>query len=203
MIQNRQVMRIGSRKPIEIDVRFVAATNRDLAKMVEEGSFRKDLYYRLNVVPVKIPSLAERPEDLIEMIFLFMQRINEKYNFNKTLSHNVIELLLSHSWPGNVRELENVLERLAVTSVGDVIVADHLFEILTPERNRPAEKNATNDYLRRFLSNPELSLKDMLSIVEREIISFYMKELGSTRKVAKRLGVSQSTISRKYQIIAK
>jgi len=203
VIQNRQVMRIGSRKPIEIDVRFVAATNRDLAKMVEEGSFRKDLYYRLNVVPVKIPSLAERPEDLIEMIFLFMQRINEKYNFNKTLSHNVIELLLSHSWPGNVRELENVLERLAVTSVGDVIVADHLFEILTPERNRPAEKNATNDYLRRFLSNPELSLKDMLSIVEREIISFYMKELGSTRKVAKRLGVSQSTISRKYQIIAK
>ena len=203
VIQNRQVMRIGGRKPIEIDVRFVAATNRDLGKMVEEGSFRKDLYYRLNVVPVKIPSLAERPEDLIEMIFLFMQRINTKYNFNKTLSHAVIELLLTYSWPGNVRELENVLERLAVTSEGNVIVADQLFEILNTENSHLKKEDAKNDYLRRFMSNPDLSLKEMLAIVEREIISYYMKELRSTRKVAERLGVSQSTISRKSQAFQK
>ena len=199
VIQNKSVMRIGGRKAIHIDVRFVAATNRDLVKMVDEGTFRKDLYYRLNVVPVHIPSLAERPEDLLEMIFLFMEKINTKYGFQKTLSHAVIEQLLAYSWPGNVRELENVLERLAVTSEGSLIYTDQLFEILNTQKSFEKQEDPKTGFLEKYLSNPDLTLKDMLSMFENEIISFYMKELHSTRKVAKRLGVSQSTISRKFQ----
>lgn len=199
VIQNKRVLRIGSRKPIPVDVRFVAATNRNLEQMVAEGTFRKDLYYRLNVVPVHIPSLAERPEDVIEMIFHFLQRINAKYNFTKTLSHSTIEGLLAYSWPGNVRELENVLERLAVTSEGSVIYADQLYEIVSTDNRHPKGEDPQTDYLKRFLSDPNLTLKEMISTFEQDIISFFMKELQSTRKVAKRLGVSQSTISRKYQ----
>ncbi|WP_400162810.1 sigma-54 interaction domain-containing protein [Brevibacillus sp. TJ4] len=203
VIQNKHVMRIGGRKPIPVDVRFVTATNRNLEQMVEEGTFRKDLYYRLNVVPVSIPSLAERPEDVLEMIFLFMQRLNAKYGFNKTLSHSTIESLLAYSWPGNVRELENVLERLAVTSEGSVIYAEQLYEILNTGQRRSDGDDPKTDYLKSMLSDPHRTLKDMLSMFEQDILSLYMKELRSTRKVAKRLGVSQSTISRKLQVTQK
>ncbi|KGT72816.1 RNA polymerase subunit sigma-54, partial [Bradyrhizobium japonicum] len=84
-------MRVGGRDKIQIDVRFITATNQDLEKMVESGTFRSDLYYRLHVVPVKIPPLRERQEDLIEMIFLFLERINKKYGFKKVLSPALIE----------------------------------------------------------------------------------------------------------------
>lgn len=199
VIQNQSVMRVGGREPKKIDVRFITATNQDLEQMVSDGTFRKDLYYRLNVVPVKIPSLRERAEDLIELIFLFLERINHKYSFEKTLSPAVIDQLLSYHWPGNVRELENVLERIAITSDGNEIYTDSLFDALRSEATTPELEIAKGDYLKSLVGRPDLSLEEMLMQVEREILAHFSQELGSMRKVAKRLGVSQSTISRRYK----
>lgn len=200
VIQNQSFMRVGGRELKKVDVRFITATNQDLEKMVSEGTFRKDLYYRLNVVPVKIPALHERTEDLIELIFLFMERINEKYHFQKTLSPSVLDKLLAYQWPGNVRELENVLERIAITSDGNEIYTDSLFDNLRSEGYQQSEQmGSKEDFLKRLVSDPENTLDKMLFQVEQEIFDHFSKELGSMRKVAQRLGVSQSTISRRYK----
>lgn len=200
VIQNQSFMRVGGRELKKVDVRFITATNQDLEKMVSEGTFRKDLYYRLNVVPVKIPALHERTEDLIELIFLFMERINEKYHFQKTLSPSVLDKLLAYHWPGNVRELENVLERIAITSDCSEIYTDSLFDNLRSEGYHQSEQMVSKeDFLKRLVSDPENTLDKMLFQVEQEIFAHFSKELGSMRKVAQRLGVSQSTISRRYK----
>lgn len=169
--------------------------------MVEAGTFRLDLYYRLNVVPVKIPPLRERPEDLIELIFLLLNRINKKYNMNKVLSAAMIDQLLAYNWPGNVRELENVLERVAITVDGNVIYPESLADILPskPTVQNMCTTETKEDFVKSLIRNEHLNLDEMLLSVESEILVHFMKELGSSRKVAKRLGVSQSTISRKLQ----
>ncbi len=199
VIQNQSFMRVGGREAKKIDVRFITATNQDLEKMVAEGTFRRDLYYRLNVVPVVIPPLRERTEDLIELIFLFMERINQKYSFQKRLSPSVIEKLLTYHWPGNVRELENVLERIAITSDSNEIFMESLYEVVRRDAKAPDLQMAQTDYVKTLVSDPNLTLDDMLSLVEQEILAHCTHELGSMRKVAKRLGVSQSTISRRYK----
>jgi TyrR family helix-turn-helix protein/PAS domain S-box-containing protein len=201
VIQNKSFMRVGGRERVQTDVRFITATNQDLEKMLEEGTFRLDLYYRLNVVSVKIPPLRERPEDLIEMIFLFLARINQKYNFHKVLSASVIEQLLAYKWPGNVRELENVLERMAITSDSAVIHPESLAEVLSTNHaeTNPEAMEAAEEYLQSLINNPNYTLDEMMQAIERKILAHFMKELGSTRKMAKRLGVSQSTISRRLQ----
>lgn len=200
VIQNQSFMRVGGRELKKVDVRFITATNQDLEKMVSEGTFRKDLYYRLNVVPVNIPALHERTEDLIELIFLFMERINEKYHFQKTLSPSVLDKLLAYQWPGNVRELENVLERIAITSDSNEIYTDSLFDNLRSEGYQQSEQKVSKeDFLKSLVSDPENTLDKMLFQVEQEIFDHFSKELGSMRKVAQRLGVSQSTISRRYK----
>ncbi len=201
VIQKKSVMRIGGRSAKKVDVRFLAATNKDLESMVKEGTFRLDLYYRLNVIPVKIPPLRERPEDLIEMIFVFLDRTNKKYHMQKMFSSRALDQLLSYHWPGNIRELENVIERLAITANDSIIHEEDVAGVLDT-RSAPGQErsgSAKDAYLDIFLKNPNLGLKEMVEIFEEDIIKHLMREHGSTRKVAKRLKTSQSTISRKYQ----
>lgn len=202
VIQSKSFMRVGGREAKRIDVRFIAATNQNLEKMIDMGTFRKDLYYRLNVVPVTIPPLRDRPEDLVEMIFVILDRINKKYGFQKMLSPSVTDHLLAYQWPGNVRELENVLERLAITADASVIYSDGLFDMLRGTgmaSGEACERPSKEEYVNMLIRNPHLSLNEMIGVLEREVIAHFIKELGSTRKVAERLGVSQSTISRKCQ----
>lgn len=192
VLQEQEVVPIGSTTPIPIDVQIIAATNRNLEKMVEEGTFREDLYYRLNVIPIHVPPLRERTEDIPLLAFHFLQKINQKYNRRFHLTPEALNLLEVYSWPGNIRELQNVIERLAVSSYEETIDADDVSEILSLGNNLRKEKLAISRVM---------PLQEALNYVEEQLILLAMKQYKTTTKAAKALGVSQSSVSRKYQKI--
>ncbi|RLA95000.1 MAG: sigma-54-dependent Fis family transcriptional regulator, partial [Deltaproteobacteria bacterium] len=120
VIEEKRIQRIGSARPIPVDVRIIAATNMDLKKMVEEGKFRQDLYFRLNVLPIQLPPLRERKDDIPLLLDYFVKKFNEKYRRKvKGFSPEAVEALKQYQWPGNVRELENLVERMVVLSDGE------------------------------------------------------------------------------------
>ncbi|WP_027355794.1 sigma-54-dependent Fis family transcriptional regulator [Desulfofundulus thermocisternus] len=175
VIQDKQVRRLGGVKSCPVNFRLIAATNRDLEQMVARGTFRRDLFYRINVIPIRIPPLRERSEDIIPLVHHFLHRFNKKFNVFRRLAPETLELLQHYSWPGNVRELENVMERLVVISVDEVIGPDSL-----PEQIR---RTALSVLVKKGCPEPAL------------LINLY-RQLGSTRKVAAALGVNQSTVVR-------
>ncbi len=126
-VQKKQITRIGGTKTISLDVRIIAATNRDLDKMVKENTFRQDLFYRLNVVPLMLPPLRERKEDIIPLTTEFLLKFNSRYGYQKWIHPDIIKSFMNYDWPGNVRELENSIERLVVTCRDDCITADVSF----------------------------------------------------------------------------
>lgn len=192
VLQEQEVVPIGSTTPIPIDVQIIAATNRNLEKMVEEGTFREDLYYRLNVIPIHVPPLRERTEDIPLLAFHFLQKINQKYNRRFHLTPEALNLLEVYSWPGNIRELQNVIERLAVSSDGETIDAEDVSEILSMGKNFNKQKLSITRVM---------PLQEALDYVEEQLILLAMKQYKTTTKAAKALGVSQSSVSRKYQKI--
>lgn len=132
VLQEKEVMRIGDNKIINIDIRFIAATNKDLRKLVEQGTFREDLYYRLNIFPIELPPLRKRKGDVVKMISYFMK----KSGSNKKISNNVMDILTNYQWPGNVRELTNVIEYMTQISESDLITIEELPPYLNlEERN--------------------------------------------------------------------
>ena len=126
VLQERQVKRVGGVRSISVDVRIVAATNRDLLEMVREKTFREDLYYRLNVVPIQIPPLRERKGDIKPLIQSFLTDMNKKYRFQKAFTPAAMEVMHRYAWPGNVRELKNVVEQAVILSSGDYILPTDL-----------------------------------------------------------------------------
>lgn len=194
VLQEQEVVPIGSTTPIPIDVQIIAATNKKLEKMVEEGTFREDLYYRLNVIPIQVPPLRERPEDIPLLAFHFLQSLNEKYNRKFHLTPDALSLLEVYSWPGNIRELQNVIERLAVSSDQETIDASDVSKILSTNENFKKEK---------LVVSRVFPLQEALNYVEEQLILLAMKQYKTTTKAAKALGISQSTVSRKYQKILK
>lgn len=186
VIQEKECTRVGSSKSFPVDVRIIAATNRDLNEMVRERKFRKDLFFRLNVVPVFVPPLRKRKDALIYFIQCFLEIFNEKYGFKKEIDPLVIEALYEYEWPGNVRELENLIERLIVVSTGDLITIENLPENL---------KSRSLSGRHRF--NGEKKLKEMMDEFEEKIIREVIDREKSTRKAALSLGINQSTVVRK------
>ncbi len=187
VLQEEEITRVGSTRPRKIDVRIIAATNARLNKLVAEKKFREDLYYRLNVVPIEVPPLRERKEDIIPLAFHFLKKFNRKYSLNKRISPEVLDELIVYEWPGNVRELENIVERMVVTSNEDVITCDNLPALLRNERGDEGPISIARI----------MPLKDAIQLVEKILIERALKEYGSTRKAAKVLGVNQSTVVRK------
>ncbi len=124
VIQDKEIERLGSEKVIKVDVRIIAATNKDLEKLVKEGKFREDLYYRLNVVPIHVPPLRERKEDIPLLVEHFLEKFNKKYNKKVKISPNAMAMLMEYDWPGNVRELENTIERLVIMNDGVIKTTD-------------------------------------------------------------------------------
>lgn len=188
VIQENEIQRIGGSAPIPIDVRLVTATNRDLWKMVSERQFREDLYYRLNVVQVRIPPLRERREEIPVFVDYFIGILNKKYNLDRQINPELIQGLMNYDWPGNIRELRNALEQAFVTSLGAFITDVRLgpqqeVHLATPKTN--GEKLAHS------------SLKDALQEYENRIITEALRNYTTTRKAAAALGVSQATIWRK------
>ena len=126
VLQNFEITRVGGRKPKKIDVRLISITNRDLEKMVEEGTFREDLYFRINVVPIDIPPLRERRDDILHLINFLLRKFNRKHGKKGYFTRDVVDRLLSHDWPGNIRELSNIVERLVAVTPHDEVVIDDL-----------------------------------------------------------------------------
>lgn len=186
-IQDKEIQRVGGVKTIRIDVRIITATNRNLKEMVARNEFREDLYYRLNVVPIHIPPLRERQEDIIPLSRHFIKTYNSKFNVKKRMDPNTINCLMKYSWPGNVRELENIIERLIITSSHDIILPDNLPDHIIE-----------NKEYEHVISIPNLTnLKEIMEDVEKQIINEAVYKYKTTRNVAKALGVSQPTIVRK------
>lgn len=183
VIQEKKIMRIGGSDYINVDFRLITATNKDLKQLVERREFREDLYYRLNVLPIHIPPLRERREDILPIIMYLVEKFNTEYNRNKIMSQDVINNLISHEWQGNVRELENTIERLIITSPGEQI---DYFDI--PKSIRSS-----------FSYDESKSLKVMLEEYERKIINSSYSKHKTTVAMAKALGIGQSSAVRKLQ----
>jgi two-component system nitrogen regulation response regulator NtrX len=131
VLQDGDVEPVGSQKTVKVDVRVVAATNRDLTEQIGEGGFREDLFYRLNVLPIRTPSLREHLEDLGELVDYFVRRFSEANNYpQKALDEGALDVLRSQPWRGNVRELKNIVERLLILSPGDRIDRDAVMDVL-------------------------------------------------------------------------
>lgn len=183
VLESRTVMRVGSSKEKKVDIRVVAATNRELEKEVREGRFRDDLYYRLNVVSLKVPPLRERIDDILPIATKFTNSFNKLYGQNKKLTYDLVSELEDYPWPGNIRELKNVIENMVVVSQNEYLRSSDLpwgrdsGEILDEQ---PTLKVAMEDFEKRFLQKAKERWK-------------------TTEKIGEMLDVNQSTISRKLR----
>lgn len=191
-LEDGQIKRLGGTKSTAVDVRIIAATHRDLEGMVREGSFRVDLYYRLNVIPIQVPALRERPECIFPMINHYMDYFCESARLKKRISRDALEILLAYDYPGNVRELKNLCERLVVMSESDVIgVADLPGHLV----NRPdLDKEGTSD-----VWPSQMSLEQIMESVERGVLVRAWRRYENQARLAEGLGVNQSTITRKFR----
>jgi len=187
-IQEQEIYRIGGRVPIKLNIRILSATNKNLEILVKEKKFREDLFYRLNVVPIKIPPLRERKSDILPLAKHFLDKVNERYKMQKYFSYEVCKLFEDYNWPGNIRELANLVERLVIMSEQDAIFPDQL-----PET-----------FFAKFSSSPVrisvdqiVPLKEARDIVETELIIKALKEYNSLRRAGEVLGVAHSTLLRK------
>jgi len=189
-LEDHEITRVGGTESREIDVRVIAATNKNIEEMVKSKGFREDLYYRLNVVPIYIPALRERRDDILPLIHYFLEKFNKDYKKNKSLSPGTVETLYKYNFPGNIRELANLIERLVVMSENNQIQITDL-------------PNAVTTFDAKTISYPLISedipLKDALKKYEISIIERTLKKYGSQREVAKALQVDQGTISRKIK----
>ena len=176
VIQNKVIYRVGATKPINVDIRIITATNQDLQQAVNNGTFRQDLYYRINVFPINIPPLRERKSDLYLLINLILNKICNRYNFEpKLFSGQALNKIIDYDWPGNVRELENVIERAITLCDSKLIYPEHINIV---EKNR---------------SYRSLALKERVQNAEKEILESTLKQhLGNKQKAIEELKVSKS-----------
>ncbi len=210
VIQDRSLRRIGSSKTIPLDIRIIAATNRNLEQMVQDGLFRLDLYYRLNVINIEIPPLRERKTEIPLMINLFLNIFNEKYNMHKTIDPLVMHILTSHSWPGNIRELNHIVENLVVISDTDIISLSALPPSLMPadvvvtfctddaqlqiQRQRPG----FDHMLPESADTPvNFNLKEATTQMEIQLILAALEKYKTTTAAAEAMGIDISTLSKK------
>jgi len=215
VLQQGEYTTVGGRTPIKTDVRIIAATNRDLRQLIQQGLFREDLYYRLNVVPLRLPPLRERSEDITDLVRHFLRKAEEEGLPAKHLEADALDILRHHRWPGNVRELENLIRRLAVLHSGDSIPASAIVaELKEPARTSAAEDSdeppslstAVERHLTRYFVEhgdrlPPPGLYDrILQEVERPLLSIC---LGATRgnqiRAAHLLGLNRNTLRKKIR----
>ncbi|MCB6993866.1 sigma 54-interacting transcriptional regulator [bacterium 210820-DFI.6.37] len=185
-IQDKVITRVGGINAIKVDFRLIAASNRDLDEYVNQGLFRKDLYYRLNAIKIRIPSLAERRDDIIPLINYFLDHFNEKYGRDKSISPQAMELLCAYDWPGNVREISNVIERVYITSSNGMILDRELPEELTRQKD---SEQAPFEF--------RGGLNEAICQLEKQMVTEAFEKYGTTTGVARCLNISQPTASRK------
>src|SRR2546425_690436 len=190
LLQEKRFERVGGHESIEVDVRVVAATNKDLEKEVKEGRFREDLFYRLNVIKIEMPPLRERPEDIPLLVAHFLTKYARPNESPKKMAPEAMERLLAYPWPGNIRELENAIERAAVTTIGDTI---------GPENLPPRVTGTSSEDRSRFEIDLKHSLpyylKQSTEQIEREyILKALEKSRGNVGRCADLCGLSRRSI---------
>ncbi len=191
-LQQQEIFRVGGTKPINIDVRIIAITNRDLEAMVRKGEFREDLYYRLNVVPIHVPALRERREDIPLLVRHFLAKFNKRYSLKKSISPEAIELMTFYPWPGNIRQLENLIERLVVIASTEEIDIQHL-----PVYFIQSDGGGTGSHHQPISVNSIIPLKKAVESLERQLLEKTFSVTSSCYKAARLLEVDASTVSRK------
>ena len=187
VIQEHRVTRIGGTKEIPVDFRLITATNRDLEKMIQDKEFREDLYYRLNVVPIRVPPLRKRREDIGPLIDYFIQKFNKEHGKTVRFTSQTRKIFEDYYWPGNIRELINVLERIIVTSEEEIINYNYI-------KNFFPENNDSRDEIE---INQIMPIKKAVAEVEKKLLQMAREKGKSTYEMAEMLKVNQSTIVRK------
>ncbi|MBO9527361.1 MAG: nitrogen regulation protein NR(I) [Sphingobium yanoikuyae] len=210
VLQSGEVTTVGGSKPVRVDVRIIAATNKDLPRLIEENRFRQDLYYRLNVVPVSLPPLRERREDVILLARHFLDRAAQDGLPRKALAEDAAQLLMAYHWPGNVRELQNIMQRLAVLSRENVIAADMLrhalpLDAVPADHAAPAGQlaQAVREWTKRQLgvglgqANPQLH-DNLLAVIEPILLQETLASVdGNQIRAAGLLGINRNTLRKK------
>ncbi|MEZ4846441.1 MAG: sigma-54 dependent transcriptional regulator [Bdellovibrionota bacterium] len=195
VLQEKQVQRVGGNQTIKVDVRIVTATNKNLAQMVKDGKFREDLYYRLNVIPVTVPSLRERMQDLPVLAEFFLQKFNKQLGKNLTFSSSAMDHLCKYDWPGNVRELQNILERTVILSSGPEIEVEDLK--LNVDEALKVEKVSVGGSPQNV--RHEIQKKEVEKLTEALTVAN-----GNLSETARALGIARSTLFdrlKKYKLI--
>ena len=188
VIQDKKVYKVGGEKHIPIDVKIITASNKDIEEMVNIKRFRADLYYRLNVIPIKIPPLRERKEDILPLVNSFLESLISLYKEDKKLDEKAMKLLYDYSYPGNIRELKNLIERAYILSTGSTIMEDDF-----PKELR---SSSTSVYNKNY---DGMSLKAALDSLEKELIKNAIKNTKTSKEAADLLSVEPSTFTRKRQ----
>ena len=193
-VQEKEIMRIGGKENIPVDVRIIAATNRNLGDMVKDGTFRRDLFYRLNVFKIKVPPLRNRSEDMVPLCNTFLEKFNEKYSAEKQISTSAMQVLMKYSWPGNIRELENLMERAVVISDSDIIGRTDIADFFDED-----ESIVSTGKYERYDNTGYLDLKEELAAIEADIIRAKAQHCQTELQLARMLSVDKSTVSRKLK----
>jgi two-component system nitrogen regulation response regulator GlnG len=213
VLQQGEYTTVGGRTPIKTDVRIVAATNRDLRQLISQGLFREDLYYRLNVVPLRLPPLRERVEDIPDLVRHFLHKAEDEGLPHKRVDNEALEMLRRYRWPGNVRELENLIRRLAVLHSGDTIAAGAVAGELkepaaaagTAEEPRALAASVEHYLTQYFLAQgdklPPPGIYDrIVQEVERPLISICLAATrGNQIRAAQLLGLNRNTLRKKIR----
>ena len=187
-IQEREIMKIGGSKAIPINIRIITATNKNLEEMVKEGTFREDLFYRIHVIPLVVPPLRERMEDIEHLVYYFLDYYNERFLTKMHFSEDAMEMLKTYKWPGNIRQLQNVTERAMVTTANPMITANDLVKILGDHKKNqnPVEVHSI------------IPLQHAVQATEKQLLQLALLKYKTLTKIAEVLEVSQPTISRLY-----
>lgn len=186
-LQEKEIRRVGGTWSRVIDVRVIASTNQDLKELVERGLFRRDLYYRLDVVHIHLPPLRRRTEDIAPLLEHFCHQLNQAYGLQKRFSPQAVELLQKAPWPGNVRQLRNLVEKMLITCPGQLIEAADLPTEFQTGNDHPADDNRPN------------TLQEIVLRAEKQAILQALQQYPDRRQAARALGIDPSTLSRKMR----
>lgn len=187
VLQEREIMRVGSTKVVPLNIRLIAATNKDLKQAVSDGSFRGDLYYRLSVMPIELLPLAGREKDIRAMAISFLNKFNKEYRIAKTITDESIEALQKYDWPGNIRELENVIERMIISFDGDTITKFQVNSLLY----------SSNDFQNSVSIQEGMTYENMLDDYEKQMLGALLEKYGTASEISRAFHINKSTLSRR------
>lgn len=193
VLQENQFYRVGGTRQLTVNVRVICANNVSLQRLISEGRFREDLYYRLNICEITVPSLRERKDDIFVLARTFLAKYNKKYSLLKEISQDGYTALAAYNWPGNVRELENTVHRLIINSAGNAITGLDVDELL----NRNIYGNGVLDARIMLQRDGTIDLDKVMESQEKKLVEYALEKLGTTRKAADALGINQTKLMRK------